>query len=106
MNTTICPEMDAGTPAFSLNLRRQAMFSVPDAANVRIACVEGAVWITLDNDPRDVTLDECGVFTTQAHRRAIVYALKPSTITVAAKAPAKAPQHKQQPALVLQMEPA
>lgn len=106
MNTTICPKMEAGTSAFSLNLRRQAMFSVPDAANVRIACVEGAVWITLDNDPRDVTLDACDVFSTQEHRRAIVYALKPSTITVAAKAPAKVPQPKRAPALVLQMEPA
>ncbi len=100
----------ASTSAFSLNLRQQALFSVPDAANVRIACVEGAVWITLDNDPRDIVLESCGVFTTTEHRRALVYAMKPSRITVAA--PASAPanafarQRKQAPGLVLQMEPA
>ena len=92
--------------AFSLNLRRQAVFSVPDAANVRIACVEGAVWITLDNDPRDIVLESCGVFTTPEHRRAIIYAMKPSTITVAAPAAAVAGQRKSAHGLVLQMEPA
>ena len=90
--------------AFSLNLRPQALFSVPDAANVRIACVEGAVWITLDNDPRDIVLESCGVFTTPEHRRAIIYAMKPSIVTVAA--PAAARQRKPAHGLVLQMEPA
>ena len=100
----------ASTSAFSLNLRQQALFSVPDAANVRIACVEGAVWITLDNDPRDIVLESCGVFTTTEHRRALVYAMKPSRITVAAPATASANafarQRKHAPGLVLQMEPA
>jgi hypothetical protein len=108
------PDCDAAatvsTSAFSLNLRQQALFSVPDAANVRIACVEGAVWITLDNDPRDIVLESCGVFTTTEHRRALVYAMKPSRITVAApvSAPANAfaRQRKQTQGLVLQMEPA
>ena len=96
--------------AFSLNLRRQTLFSVPDAANVRIACVEGTVWITLDNDPRDIVLQSCGVFTTSEHRRALVYAMEPSRITVAAPvaAPANAfaLRRKQSHGLVLQMEPA
>jgi hypothetical protein len=104
MNTSTYPA------AFSLNLRRQALFSVPDAANVRIACVEGAVWITLDNDPRDIVLESCGVFTTTEHRRALVYAMKPSRITVAA--PVVAPTdafarlRKQAQGLVLQMDAA
>jgi Protein of unknown function (DUF2917) len=96
--------------AFSLNLRRQTLFSVPDAANVRIACVEGIVWITLDNDPRDIVLESCGVFTTTEHRRALVYAMEASRITVAAPAatPANAfaRRRKQTHGLVLQMEPA
>ena len=57
MTTASCSDAIPGRHAFSLNLRRQAIFSVPDAADVRIACVEGSVWITLDNDPRDVLLD-------------------------------------------------
>ena len=106
MNATPCPALNASKDAFSLNLQRRAMFSVPDAADVRIACVEGAVWITLDNDPRDVMLDAYGVFSTPEHRRAIVYALKPSVITVAAKNEATMQHRKSAPALVLQMEPA
>ena len=83
---------------------------MPDAANVRIACVEGSVWITLDNDPRDIILESCGVFTTTEHRRALVYAMEASRITVAA--PVAAPANafarwrKQAYGLVLQMEPA
>lgn len=106
MTNARCPDLTSGDSAFSLNLRRQAIFSVPDAANVRIACVEGSIWITLDNDPRDVTLDSCGVFTTPEHRRAIVYALQPSVISVSAKNPARIQSRKSAPALVLQMEPA
>ena len=92
--------------AFSLNLRRHAAFSVPDAANVRIACIEGTVWITLDNDPRDIVLESCGIFITSEHRRAVICALKPSTITVAAPAAAAAGQRKLAHGLVLQMVPA
>ena len=104
-----CVSADSGTRAdsraFSLDLRRQAIFSVADAANVRIACAEGSVWITLDNDPRDIVLEACEVFTTQEYRRAIIYAMTPSRITVAAGA---APVAQRRPAagLVLQMQPA
>jgi hypothetical protein len=104
MKTSPCVDVTPPAGAFSLNLRRQALFSVPDAAGVRIACVEGVVWITLDNDPRDIVLESCGVFTTPEHRRAIIYAMKPSTITVAAPALTARPKHSA--ALVLQMEPA
>jgi hypothetical protein len=69
----------------SMNLRHQAMFSVPDASKVRIGVAEGSVWITLDNDTKDYVLDACGVFTTTQPRRALVYALQPSCITVSEK---------------------
>ncbi|MEO6017164.1 MAG: DUF2917 domain-containing protein [Polaromonas sp.] len=104
MQTTPCNGQRAANPAhqaFHLKLAHQAAFSVPDAANVRIACVEGTVWITLDNDPRDIVLEACGVFTTPEHRRAIVYAMKPSQITVAAPAPAR--QSRRAPSLRLEM---
>jgi Protein of unknown function (DUF2917) len=72
---------------FSMNLRHQAMFSVPDASKVRIGVSQGSVWITLDNDTKDYVLEECGVFTTTQPRRALVYALQPSCITVSEKQP-------------------
>ena len=92
MQTTPSSGQRAANPArqaFNLNLAHHAAFSVPDAANVRIACVEGTVWITLDNDPRDIVLEACGVFTTPEHRRAIIYAMKPSQITLATAVPAR-----------------
>ena len=106
MNIQACRDTQASAGAFSLGLRHQALFSVPDVANVRIACTEGTVWITLDNDPRDIVLEACGVFTTQEHRRALVYAMGPSTITVTPAAPATAPRRGRTQGLVLQMEPA
>jgi hypothetical protein len=104
MNTQACRDTQASAGAFSLNLRHQALFSVPDVANVRIACAEGTVWITLDNDPRDIVLEACDVFTTQEHRRALVYAMRPSTITVTPAAPAVAPRRGRAQGLVLQVE--
>lgn len=80
MNTNCHEQIDNYN--FSMNLGHQAMFSVPDASKVRIGVTQGSVWITLDNDTKDYVLDACGVFTTQEPRRAVVYALQPSCITV------------------------
>lgn len=82
MNTIDCTQ--AANSNFSLNLHKQAMFTVPDASKVRIGVADGSVWITLDDDTKDYVLDACGVFTTTEQRRAVVYALQPSRITVAA----------------------
>ena len=95
-----------GSAAFSVNLQPRAMFSVPDAADVRITCAEGAVWITLDHDVRDILLDLGEVFVGREHSRAIIYALKPSTIRVAAPARAQSKGRDAAPALVLEMQPA
>ena len=86
MKAQATPQINAESQrgSFNLNLNRQAIFSVPDAAAVRILCSEGAVWITLDGDPRDVVLQRCQDFTSMEHRRAVVYALQPSRVTVAA----------------------
>ena len=75
----------------SLNLARQGMLKLPNGAPVSVSCLEGAVWITLDNDVRDIVLEAGDAFTAPAHRQAIVYALKASRIAVTAAAPAKAP---------------
>lgn len=69
---------------FDLGLRREAMFSVPDAAGIEILCRNGIVWITLDGDPRDIVLEAHDRFTTTEHRRALIYAMQPSCISVQA----------------------
>ena len=86
MKTQTAPQINAEGQrgSFNLNLNHRAIFSVPDAAAVRFLCTEGAVWITLDGDPRDVVLQRCQDFTSTEHRRAVVYALQPSRVTVAA----------------------
>ena len=63
-----------------LQLAGQALHSVPDASLFRFTCAEGALWITLDNDPRDVVLEAGEEFTTADRRRALVYALQPSRV--------------------------
>ncbi len=110
MTTPNCADTNAksANQAFSLNLPRQALFSIADAANVRIACAQGSIWITLDNDLRDIVLDDCQVFTTTEHRRAVIYAMKPSRITIAplSSAPAATRSRRLTTGLVLQMQPA
>jgi hypothetical protein len=66
-----------------LQLASNALYSVDDASLVRFTCAEGALWITLDNDPRDVVLEAGGEFTTADRRRALVYALQPSRLYLA-----------------------
>jgi hypothetical protein len=67
-----------------LNLRQDTMLRLPDAAGVQIVCQSGTVWITLDNDPRDIVLEAGQRFAGASHRHAVVMALAPSSITVLA----------------------
>lgn len=66
-----------------MQLAANALYRVPDASLVRLTCAEGVLWITLDNDPRDVVLEAGGEFTTTDRRRALVFALKPSRFYLA-----------------------
>jgi len=67
---------------FALTLAHQAMFSVSDAAGVQILCHEGSLWVTLDDDPRDIMVDAGGSFLTTEHRRALIYAMEPSSLSL------------------------
>jgi len=75
-----------------LTLAHQAMFSVSDAAGVQITCHEGSLWVTLDDDPRDVVVDAGGSFLTTEHRRALIYAMKPSSLRLVMAAAAARPR--------------
>ena len=64
-------------------LPARQMFTVPDASAVRIVCTAGALWLTLDHDEHDVVLEAGEGFETAERRRALVYALQPSTFELA-----------------------
>lgn len=75
--------MNTPSKQFDLSLAHQAMFEVTHAAGVRIVCHQGSLWITLDGDPRDIVLSAGDSFTAIEHRRALIYALTPSTLSLA-----------------------
>lgn len=74
-----------------ISLDARGMFSVPDAAGVHFTCRQGSVWITLDGDTRDIVLGDGQGFSSQEHRRALVYALAPSQVGMEGPAGATAP---------------
>ena len=77
MNTQFLPS--------DLRLERQAIYSVTDAADIQLACREGTVWVTLDNDPKDYVLEAGDSFITPEHRRAVLYAIAPARISLEAR---------------------
>ncbi len=84
--------MNTTPPAFDMGLSPRSTFSLDDAAGVRITCRRGSIWLTLDNDPRDVVLQPGDSFLTTEHRRALLYALESSCVNlVTVHAPAAAP---------------
>ena len=81
--------------SFDVNLGRQAMFKLPDAAGLEVRCESGVVWITLDDDPRDVILEPEQTFTTTQHRQAILYAITPAKLAVSQPEAAVQPDRRQ-----------
>lgn len=76
---------------FHVSLPSRAVFAVPDGAGVGIECRSGAVWITLDRDPRDIVLGPGERFESTEHRRVLVSALESSCISVSDAQPAALP---------------
>ena len=66
----------------TISLPAGQLFSLPDAASARILCTAGTLWLTLDHDLRDVILEPGDSFSTQDHRRALLYALKGSSFVL------------------------
>jgi hypothetical protein len=89
MNTVATPvplpaASRGNTNQLDLSLAHQGLFTVPDASGVQVICREGSLWITLDNDPRDIVLAPGESFITTEHRRALIYAMGASALTLAA----------------------
>ena len=71
-------------PTVSLPARQ--LFELPDASAARILCTSGCLWLTLDDDLRDVILQPGDTFETGEHRRALLYALQGSAFVLGAPA--------------------
>jgi hypothetical protein len=80
--------MNTDLPRFELDLPHRAIFTVPDSDGIAIECERGSVWVTLDDDPRDIVLAAGERFTSTSHRRALVSALESSRIAIAVPRPA------------------
>ena len=80
--------MQARTNPTDLNLPKRAIYTLPDAAGIEIECLDGSVWITLDDDPRDTVLAPGQRFASNEHRRALVSALESSRIALTRTQPA------------------
>ena len=83
--------MTTAPSPFDLTLAHKAMFSVSDACSVQITCHTGSLWVTLDDDPRDIVLNPGDSFLTTEHRRALIYAMEESSLRVG-MAPAAFPE--------------
>lgn len=74
----------------TVEMAHQTLYEVPDAGGLTLRCLSGCLWITLDNDARDIILDAGQSFVPEGRQRAIVYALEASRLKldpVAAVAP-------------------
>lgn len=104
--------MSTDSSPFAVSLAHQAMFSVSDAAGVQILCHQGSLWVTLDNDTRDIVVDAGSSFLTTEHRRALIYAIEPSSLSLVVVSPVAAarPAGRRQAApavkLTLELQPA
>jgi hypothetical protein len=74
--------MNTTRPYYELSLAARGLFEIPDIARVQVTCNRGALWLTLDNDPRDIVLEDGESFFSTEHRRALVFAFEPSTLAL------------------------
>jgi hypothetical protein len=80
--------MPSATIRHEVSLEPRALFDIPDAAGLELVCAGGTLWVTLDDDPRDIVLERGESFTGTEHRRALVYAFGHSTLEVRQVKPA------------------
>lgn len=66
-------------------LPARQLFELPDASVADVRCTAGCLWLTLDNDPRDVILEPGDSFAAGEAKRALLYALEPSAFVLAAQ---------------------
>jgi Protein of unknown function (DUF2917) len=67
-------------------LARNQSFAISNGKGYRVVCHSGSVWITQDNDPRDVILARGESFTLDREGHALVQAFDAATVAVKATA--------------------
>jgi hypothetical protein len=88
---------DARTGRFAMT--RSTLLEVPHRAGACVASAGGTLWVTLDNDPRDIVLAPGESFRVPPGRRALVYALEDAVLVLGAPAssaarPAESPRRR------------
>lgn len=66
----------------AINLDRNEIAAFEDARGARILCTFGALWITLDDDRRDIVLETGESFDVDRDARVLVMATQPSSLVV------------------------
>ena len=69
----------------TVSLPAKQLFEITDASSARILCTAGCLWLTLEDEPRDVILEAAETFETAEARRALLYAIQPSAFVLAAR---------------------
>ena len=69
----------------TITLPRQQLFAIPDASALRILCTRGCIWVTVDDDLRDFVLEPGEKFEVPDARRALIYAMEPSSFLLSAQ---------------------
>ena len=69
---------------FNISLEHQAMITLPPAAALTVTCLEGSLWITRKNQPEDILLGAGESLALVPGGQTVVYALKPSRVSMAA----------------------
>jgi Protein of unknown function (DUF2917) len=78
-----------------ITLARGSVHRIENGKGSEVFCLEGALWITQEGDPRDIALVAGRSFELDRKGVAVVYALRDAAITVGAPghiAPASAPR--------------
>jgi hypothetical protein len=77
--------------ALTVGLAARELYTLMPDDEVRLACVSGSLWVTLDHDRRDIILERGQNWTMPARRRCVIYALEASDAQMVAIAAARAP---------------
>jgi DUF2917 family protein len=65
-----------------LSLPAQAVHRIENGRGTRVTCIHGVVWVTQERDARDIILTAGQAADLDRPGLAVVFALKPATVTV------------------------
>lgn len=74
--------MNIDTPRLTLHLGRRQLVRLPHSRGARVACRRGAVWITQDEDARDIILAPGQVHASATDGLTLIYGLEDAEIDI------------------------